>query len=170
MEVELSDKKEVIYFIYNEGKAKNTIMGKDYMLQGEKLDEASHSAYCYWVLSLTPLVNEKGFTLKLADNNHFANKPVDSVVVSRLAQRDITLHFDKNTHLLSGSTERVKDELQGWKEVLQEAEFSDYEKLPSGEMIYKHLVYKRDGKLLMDAKLSNHRRTSDLKPELFKLD
>jgi hypothetical protein len=170
MKAELQGQKMDILFIHNGNKAKETMNGTHQMLQGEKLEESNYSAYVFWVNSLTPLIEEKGFTLKLLGDMEFAGKPVTSVQVSRQGYRDMTLHFDRKTHLLAGCSDRVKDEAQGWKEVPQETEYFDYVKLPTGEMMFKSMTVKRDGQLLLESKLSDNKRIDGFKPELFKID
>ena len=170
MKAEVQGQKMEIQFIQNGDKAKETAMGVTQLLKGEKLEETTHSAYQFWVNSLTPLIVEKGFTLKLAGEREFAGRKVSSVLVSREGRRDITLHFDQKTNLLAGCSDQVKDEFQGWKLVNQESEFYDYEKAASGEMVFKRMIVKRDGQVLLQSKFSDSKRQSELKPELFKID
>lgn len=170
MKAELQGQKMDVLFVHNGNKARETINGTPQMLQGEKLEESNYSAYVFWVNSLTPLVEEKGFTLKLLGDKEFAGKPVTSVQVSREGYRDMTLHFDRKTHLLAGCSDRVKDEAQGWKEVPQETEYFDYVKQPSGEMMFKSMTVKRNGQLLLESRFSDHKRIEGFKPELFKID
>lgn len=170
MKAEFGGQKMEIVFIQNGGKAKESAMGQTRMLEGEKLEETTHSAYQFWVNSLAPLIEEKGFTLKLLGDKSFNGNPVISIQVSRQGHRDVTLHFDKKTQLLAGCTDKVKDEFQGWKEVMQETMFTDYQKQASGELTFTSMVVKRDGQVLLQSKLSDAKRTDSLKPELFKLD
>ncbi|MFT3880220.1 MAG: hypothetical protein QM703_11235 [Gemmatales bacterium] len=170
MKAEFQGQKMDVLFIHNGNKAKETLNGNHQMLQGDKLEESNYSAYVFWVNSLIPLVEEKGFTLKLLGDKEFAGKAVTSVQVSREGYREMILHFDRKTHLLAGCSDRVKDEAQGWKEVPQETEYFDYVKLPSGEMIFTGMKVKRDGQLLLESKLSDSKRIEGFKPELFKID
>ncbi|MBL8823093.1 MAG: hypothetical protein JNJ77_10935 [Planctomycetia bacterium] len=170
MKGEFQGQKIEIVFIQNGNQAKESAMGQSRMVEGEKLEETTHSLYQLWVNSLTPLVNDTAFKLKLLGERSFAGKSVVSVLVSREGKRDVTLHFDKNTHYLAGCTDKVKDEFQGWKEVTQDAEFSDYEKLATGEMVFKNMVLKREGKVLIESKMSESKRHAGSKPEAFKLD
>ncbi|HQR09226.1 MAG TPA: hypothetical protein PLN21_20560 [Gemmatales bacterium] len=170
MKAEFQGQKMDVLFIHNGNKAKETMNGNHQMLQGEKLEESNYSAYVFWVNSLMPLVEEKGFTLKHLGDKEFAGKPVTSVQVSREGYRDMTLHFDRKTHLLAGCSDRVKDEAQGWKEVPQETEYFDYVKQPNGEMMFTGMRVKRNGQLLLESKLSDNKRIDGFKPELFKID
>lgn len=170
MKGEFQGQKIEITFIQNGSKAKESAMGQSRMVEVEKLEETTHSLYQLWVNSLTPLVNDKAFKLKLLGDGMFAGKSVVSVQVTREGKRDITLHFDKNTHYLAGCTDKVKDEFQGWKEVTQDAEFSEYEKLATSEMVFKNMILKRDGKVIIESKMSESKRHAGSKPEAFKLD
>jgi hypothetical protein len=159
-----------ITFIQNGPKAKQSGMGRTEMVTGEKLEETTHSAYQFTVCSLRPLLHEKEFQFAVVNENTFAGKPVTSVKVSKAAKRDVTLHFDKKTNLLVGCSDRVKDEFQNWKEVPQETEFSDYEKGPGGELFFKKMIVKRDGKVMLESTFSDYKRSEALKSDLFKLD
>lgn len=170
MKAEFSGQKIDIQFIQNGDKAKESSMGTTQMLKDEKLAETTHSCYQLWVNSLTPLVNEKGFKLKLVGERDYAGRKVNSVLVSHEGRRDITLHFDQKTNLLAGCSDKIKDEFQGWKEVPQESEFYDYEKGADGEMVFKRMIVKRDGQVLLQSKFSDNKRIPGFKPEMFKLD
>lgn len=159
-----------ISFVQNGAKAKETGMGQSRMLEGPKLEETTHSAYQFWVCSLRPLVHEDGFKLSVSPNKDFAGKKVTSVKVAKDGKRDITLHFDKETDLLVGCTDKVKDEFQEWKEVAQDSEFSGYQKGANGEMQFTKMVVKRDGKVLIESELTGYQRSTVLNPDFFKLD
>jgi hypothetical protein len=157
-------------FVQNGVKAKESAMGQSRALEGEKLEETTHSAYQFWVISLRPLFRETGFTLTLLPSQMFAGQPVTSVKVSRQGKRDVTLHFDKRTNLLAGCSDRVKDEFQNWKDVPQVSEFSGYTKGTNGEMNFTKMVVKRDGKVMLESQLSEYQRSEKLQGDLFKLD
>src|SRR5262249_55268019 len=52
-------------------------------LTGEKLEQTRNEAYQLWVMALTPLVNEKGFTLATVPGKDVENKPAVGVKVTR---------------------------------------------------------------------------------------
>jgi hypothetical protein len=170
MKGEMQGQKIEISFIQNGKRAKESGMGQTRALEGPKLEESTHSAYQFWVCSLRPLVTESGFTLTVLGDKEFAGKPVTSVKVSRQGNRDITLHFDKQSGLLAGCSDRVKDEFQNWKEIAQDTEFKDYEKAANGEMFFKSMIVKREGKTMLESKFSDYKRSETLQPEKFKLD
>ncbi len=163
-------KKVELAFIQNGKRAVETAQGRREELKGAKLEESLHSAYQFWVCSLRPLLNDPGFTLTALGDREFGGKSVTSVKVTRPGNRDVTLHFDKTTGLLAGSSDRVKDEFQDWKEVAQETEYTDYEKSASGERFFKAMTVKREGKVMLQSKLSDYKRSETLQPQLFKLD
>jgi hypothetical protein len=157
-------------FVQNGEKAKESAMGLTRAVEGEKLEETKHSAHQFTVCSLRPLLHDSGFKFVVREDGRFADKPVTSIKVSKAGQRDVTLHFDKKTHLLAGCSDVVKDEFQNWKEVPQETAFTDYQKSASGEMFFKKMVVKRAGKVLIESELSDYKRSPELKTGLFKLD
>jgi hypothetical protein len=170
MKGEFQGQKIEITFIQNGKRAKQAMGPQKEELQGPKLEETMHSAYQFWVCTLRPLINDPGFTLAVVGEKEFAGKPVTSVKVTRPGHREVTLHFDKKTGLLAGCSDRVKDEFQGWKEVAQDTEFTDYEKSAHGEMFFKTMTVKRDGKALLQSTMNNYQRSTTLQPDKFKLD
>jgi hypothetical protein len=170
MKGDISGMKIELAFIQNGKQAVEAAMGRKQALQGPKLEETTHSAYQFWVCSLRPLLNDSSFTLTVLGDKEFGGKPVTSVKVSREGNRDVTLHFDKKTGLLAGCSDRIKDEFKQWKEVAQDTEFGDYAKSPSGEMFFRSMTVKRDGKVMLQSTFSDYKRSETLQPDKFKLD
>ena len=168
---EMNGLKLNVTFVQNGSKAKETSNGASRLLDGEKLEETTSALHELWVNSLTPLVQDKKFTLSLTGDKLLGKQNCTGVLVKYPSRRDITLYFDKTTGLLAGSATQVKDEFQNWKLVAQEATFSDYVKLPSGEMMFQTMVIQRDGNVLMRSKMSDMiRHPGTCKPEKFKVD
>jgi hypothetical protein len=74
--------------------------------------------------------------------------------------------FDVTTGLLAKSETRVKDEFQGWKEVTDETFLSDYAEV-NGAMAFLKMRVVRDGKPLLESKMSEQKRHESLDPKLF---
>jgi outer membrane lipoprotein-sorting protein len=140
--------------------------GKAEELTGEKLVQTRNEAYQLWVLSLTPLASDKGFTLATAKGQNVGGKPTVAVKVTRDKKPPITLYFDKESGLLVKREMRVKDELQKWKEVLDEAYLSDYKEV-GGAKVFTKLRVVRDGKPMIDATLSDQKADEKLDAKLF---
>ena len=135
-------------------------------ITGQKLEYVRGEAYQLWVASLTPLITEKGFTLATAPGKDVAGKPTVAVKVTHDKQPATTLYFDKASGLLVKRETTVKDEFQKWKEVLEEAYFSDY-KESNGRKHFTTLKIVRDGKPMLEATLSDAKEAEKLDPILF---
>jgi hypothetical protein len=95
-----------------------------------------------------------------------SDKPTLAVLVERKDKTEITLYFDKETGLLVKTEMNVKDEFQGWKEVLQEVYYEDYK--DSGDFkIFTRMRVVRDGKQFIDSKPMEPKLTEKLDPKLF---
>lgn len=140
--------------------------GKVEELTGEKLIQTCNEAYQFWVMSLTPLVKEKGFTLATAKGQDVNGKPTSAVKITSEKKPAITLYFDKETGLLVKREVVVKDEFQKWKEVLDEATFSDYKDI-DGMKFFTKMKLVRDGKKLIEATFSDQKMAEKLDAKLF---
>ncbi len=140
--------------------------GKTEDLTGEKLVQTRNEAYQLWVISLTPLVRDRGFTLATGKSPNVSGKPTVAVKVTRDKKPAITLVFDKASGLLVKRELMVKDELQKWKEVRDEAYFSDYKDV-GGVKFFTKLKVIRDGEPLIDATLTDQKRNAKLDAKLF---
>jgi hypothetical protein len=135
-------------------------------LTGEKLEQTRNEAYQLWVTFLTPLVTDKGFTLAPAAGKDVAGKPTVAVKVTRDKKPAITLYFDQASGLLVKREMTAKDEFQKWKEVLDEAYFSDYAET-NGLKHFTKLKIVRDGKTMIEAALSDQKEVEKLDAKLF---
>lgn len=147
-------------------KAWETDGDKTREITGEKLDYVRGEVYQLWVLSLSPLVTEKGFTLATAKGKDVAGKPTTAVKVTRDKHRAITLYFDKDSGLLVKSETIVKDEFQKWKEVQDEGYYSDY-KEAGGKQRFTKFKIVRDGKTLIESTMSDAKDAEKLDAKLF---
>jgi outer membrane lipoprotein-sorting protein len=135
-------------------------------ITGEKLEYVRNEAYQFWVTSLTPLATDKGFTLSTAKGKNVEGKATNAVKVARDKKPAITLYFDKETGLLVKQETTVKDEFQKWKEVPEEAYYSDY-KEANGRKYFTKLKVVRDGKTMIEATLSDAKEVEKLDAKLF---
>jgi hypothetical protein len=70
------------------------------VVPSERVTELRGEAYLLWLLTLLPLRNEAGFeALPLAESKVF-DRPAAGIKVKRKGQADVSLYFDKATHLL----------------------------------------------------------------------
>jgi hypothetical protein len=140
--------------------------GKAEEVKGEKKDYSKIQTYHLWVTSLTPLNHDKQFKLSSVVGKKVNDKETFGVLVERKDKPEITLYFDKDTGLLAKSEISVKDEFQGWKEVLQEVFYEDYK--DAGEMkVFTKMRVLRDGKAFIESKPSDYKLPEKLDPKLF---
>ena len=140
--------------------------GKVEEVIGEKKDHTKAMAYHLWVVSLAPLNHDKAFKLSTVVDKKVNDKQAAGVLVERKDRPVITLYFDKETGLLAKSEMNVKDEFQGWKEVLDENYFEEWKDL-GGRKVFTRLRVVRDGKPLIESRLSDQQFPDTLDPKLF---
>lgn len=140
--------------------------GKTEEVKGEKKDYSKLQTYYLWVSSLTPLNHDKQFKLSSVVGKKVNDKETLGVLIERKDKPETTLYFDKESGLLVKSEVNVKDEFQGWKEVLQEVYYEDYK--ASGDFkIFTRMRVVRDGKQFIDSKPSEPKLSEKLDPKLF---
>lgn len=95
-------------------------------------------------------LREKGFDLDLIGEDKVDGKAVVGVRVSSKGQKDVSLYFDKKTHLLAKMEHRGADPTTGI-EVQEERIVTEYAKDKNGVPLPKKVVVKRDGKQFVEA-------------------
>jgi len=97
-------------------------------------------------------LKEKQIELSVLEEIKIDRKPAVGVLVKSTGKRDVKLYFDKASGLLVKREHQVLDPASG-KEVRQEVIFSDYQQ-SDGLKHYKKIVALRDGKKVIDAKVT----------------
>ena len=97
-------------------------------------------------------LKEKQIELSVLEEIKIDGKPAVGVLVKSMGKRDVKLYFDKASGLLVKREHQVLDPASG-KEVRQEVIFSDYQQ-SDGLKHYKKIVALRDGKKVIDAKVT----------------
>src|SRR5262245_11479191 len=98
-------------------------------------------------------LSDKGIELSMLAEIKVDGKPALGVLVKSKGHRDVKLYFDKANGLLVKREQRVLDPSSN-KEIRQEVVFSDYQE-KDGLKHYKKIVALRDGKKLLDAKVTD---------------
>ena len=124
----------------------------------EELAEERESQNANSIARLAVLT-DKAYTLSTLGESKVGDKEAVGILVKRKGYRDVSLLFDKKTHLLLKSETRVKDPQGGGDaEFTQEAFYDDYKKV--GDLLVAHkLTIKRDGKAFLESE------TTEFKPE-----
>jgi hypothetical protein len=140
--------------------------GKTAAATGDKKEYSQSAAYQLWVASLAPLNHDKAFKLQPVVGKKVNDKPTTGVLVERKDRPVVTLYFDNETGLLVMSEMLVKDEFQGWKEVPEEAYYEDW-KDAGGRKVFTAIRVVRDGKPLIESKLSDLQLPEKIDPKVF---
>lgn len=116
---------------------------------------------------LVGLAGEKGYELNAAGEVKVNDKPAVGVRVSAKNQKDITLFFDKATHLLAKMEYRTTEPMSG-TEFNEERILGDYKKDADGNMVPHKVTILRDGKKYLDAEVSEGKYLEKLPDSEFK--
>ena len=124
----------------------------------EELAEERESQNANSIIRLAVLT-DKAYTLSTVGESKVGDREAVGILVKRKGYRDVSLFFDKKTHLLLKSETRVKDpQGGGGTEFTQEAFYDDYKKVGDLQVAHK-LTIKRDGKAFLEGE------TTEFKPE-----
>lgn len=131
-------------------------MGSVMELDDEQLAEQKEQLYSTRVSMLTPLKEnkDKQFTLAAAGEGKVGDRATVAVKVSSKGHRDVTLSFDKETHLLAKVETVVKSDELGGKEVDQAVTPSDYKDFGGLKVATKYVVT-RDGEKFVEAEMTD---------------
>jgi hypothetical protein len=131
-------------------------------LDADKVAEAREQSHGHWVATLVPL---RGPEYKLAGRGEVKvlDKPAYGVIASRDGRRDVQLFFDKETHLLVKTEQRVKDE--AGKELTEESYFSNFEEKNARQPM--KVSVRRDDMPYMDAEVTSFQTKEKLEDSLF---
>jgi hypothetical protein len=149
--------------VVNNDKGWESIMGMTTAMDAEKLAEEKEQLYVGWVTSLVPL-KEPSFTLALAGEVQVDGRAALGVRVSHAGHRDVTLYFDKATHLLTKAENQVKNE--AGQEQSQETFFDDYKEIEGMKHPMK-LTIKREGKPYVESEIQEYRFHDPLDDSVF---
>ena len=131
----------------------------------EQLAREKNNLHGGYVATLIPL-KEKGYTLTTLAEAKVDGKEVVGVKVVFKDRPDVSLWFDKGTGLLTRSEQMVQPEDPKAKPVKQETTFDEYKEF-SGYKIPTKVVAKREGKLFVEATVSDVKPVEKLDDKLF---
>ena len=132
----------------------------------EELAEERESQNANSIIRLAVLT-DKAYTLSTMGESKVGDKEAVGILVKRKGYRDVSLFFDKKTHLLLKSETRVKDPQGGGDtEFTQEAFYDDYKKVDDLQVAHK-LTIKRDGKAFLESETTEFTPEEKLDDGLF---
>jgi hypothetical protein len=103
---------------------------------------------------LVPLKDKK-YELNIIGEDKVEGKKVVGVRVSMKNRKDMSLYFDKETHLITKLEYRTVDVSSG-NEVSEERIITEYAKNKDGVPVPKAIIVKRDGKKLYEGEVTEH--------------
>lgn len=133
-------------------------------LTEDQMTEHRESQHADLVTELLPL-GDAAFKLTPAGESKVDGKPAVGVKVAYKGRRDVTLQFDKETGLLVGIDQTVKDEMSG-QMVKQETVIKSYTKV-GNEKVPGKIVVKRDGKDYLDGDTTEYKFVEKLPAATF---
>lgn len=136
-------------------------------ITAEKLEYTRHQVYFQWVFCLTPLLTEKGFTLKPIDGVKVDKAETTGVEVTHKDRPAVKLYFDAKTGLLAKAEMTVKNEFEGWKDVTDEITFGDWKAGADKKLHPAKSTVTRGGTLLIETEASEHKYADKLDAKLF---
>lgn len=157
----MGTKVDVLTVLKNDGGWANA-NGTIIELNADQITEAREQTHAHWVATLVPLL---GPEYKLAGRGEVKvqDKPAYGVIVSRADRRDVQLFFDKETHLLVKTEQRVKDE--SGKEMTEESYFSGYQEKDARQPL--KISVRRDDMPYMEAEVTGFQTREKLEDSLF---
>jgi hypothetical protein len=139
--------------------------GEPMVMNKDQLQEEQEEMYAGWVATLAPLQDKK-FKLAPVGEAKVEGKAALGIKVQRKGHGDVNLFFDKKSGLLVKSEFQVKDVQAGNKEAMQETLYQKY-KAVNGMQEPTRIVIRRDGKLFVDAEMSDIHVHESLDPGTF---
>jgi hypothetical protein len=150
--------------IYDGKKASLEVNGKKIDF-GEKLERALRDGVqMFDAFSLYPL-NDKAYELSVFGEEKVNGEAAIGIRAVRKGQPDMTLYFDKKTHLLVKASHRTVD-VESGNEVTQDRIVTEYQKV-DGIPQPKKLLVERDGKKFLEAEVVEMKRYESLDKERF---
>jgi hypothetical protein len=120
----------------------------------ELLQEYREMNHAGLLVSNPTVLKDKAYHLSAPKADKVGDRPAVTITVSRKGYRDVTISFDKESHLPIRSVQMVKPMGQGDKEVKQEALFSDYKEFQGLKMPTKIVIH-QDGKKFVESTLED---------------
>lgn len=153
--------------VTNGGKAWESDGNQTRAAADEKLEYTVNQVYFQWVYTLTPLLTEKGFTLKPIAGVKVDGAETTGVEVTHKDKPAVKLYFDAKTGLLAKAETTVRNEFDGWKETTDEVTFGGWKAGDDKKMYPSKTTVTRGGTLLIETEASNHKFVEKLEAKLF---
>jgi hypothetical protein len=153
-----------VVVVANGDKVSQRIMGQASPVPNDVKEEVRQGVLAQEVTQLTPLLNASRFTLKAEADAQVGGKPAAVVLVTAKGLNDTRLYFDKATGLLVKTVRKALS--PDGKQVEEETIVSDYTKV-SGVSVPKKITVNHDGKLFLEADMTNYKLAEKLDAKTF---
>ena len=131
----------------------------------EELASQHNDLRAGWISFLLPL-KDKAFTLTAIGETKVDDRPAVGVKVTRPGYPEVKLYFDKATNLLAKSEYKTKLPEQNYKDADAEGYFSNYKDF-DGVKVATKMVMKRDGKMYVEAEVTEYKAAGKLDAKMF---
>lgn len=165
IDVDFGGQKIQNYRVVNGAKGWSSMMGAVQELDKEQLAEAHEALHYDRVVHLVTL-KDPAYTLTALGESVVEKQPAVGVKVSHKGRRDIQLYFDKESGRLIKGAMKVKDQMTGGQEVDQEVLYSNHKEI-SGRLVPMKAVINREGKLYIEAEITEYKRLEKLDDKVF---
>lgn len=127
--------------------------GKSTTLSDTLRKELQHAPGIQEMSMLTPLLDEKKYTLERAKDMNVAGNPTYAVIVTPKAGKPVTMYFDAKSGLLVKTSRKALS--PNAQEVTEDSTFSDFRKA-AGMIVPMKLSVEHDGQAFMDVTVSDY--------------
>jgi hypothetical protein len=154
----------VFTIVFNKDKCWIKNGGETKELDKEETARQASDHRAGWVTTLLPL-KDKAFKLTTIGDAEVEKTPAVGVRVTREGYPDVSLYFDKKSGRLIKSAHRSFSQ-ENKKEVNAEMYYKDYKEM-DGVQVATHLILKHDGKLFVEANVTDVRAMGKLDASMF---
>jgi hypothetical protein len=130
------------------------VMGQTQPITGPMLAELKESLHASRIQSLTPLLNDRSFTLTPLKESKVQGRAAVGVKVAAPGHKDVMLYFDRETGLLLKSERKALD--GRLNEVQMETLYSDYKSIEGLQSPMKVLIL-HDGRKALEGQVTEMR-------------
>ena len=152
MELKIMNQNVRVLTLVNGDKAVIEVNGKAIDIPDGAKTAIKEVGHVLSVARLVPLLKDKKYELSIIGEDKVGGKEVVGVRIATKGQKDVSLYFDKKTHLLAKMTFRSADPMTG-NEIDEERIVTEYQKTKDGIQIPKKVALKRDGKDFLEAEV-----------------
>jgi hypothetical protein len=139
--------------------------GETMDMSKEQMTTRQNDLRVSWISTLLPL-KDKAFMLKALGEVKVDDRPTLVIKVTRKDYPEVKLYFDKTTNLLIKSEFKTTLAEDQFKETNAENYFSDFKEF-DGLKVPTKMVFKRDGKLYVEAELVEYKAAGKLDDKVF---